>query len=178
MWFGMITLLTVSMVYSIKYLYKQDQSFDVKAVEFANAGILFGMLGMFTGMFWATFTWGEPWTGDPKQNSSAIALLIYLAYIILRSSLEDEQQKAKISAVYNIIAFATLIPLLYILPRMAESSLHPGNGSNPGFGNYDYDNKLRIVFYPAVIGWTLIGVWMTSLRVRIKEMSLKRINDN
>ncbi len=178
MWFGMIILLTTSMVYSIKYLSTQDQRFDIKAVEFANIGILFGMLGLVTGMLWATYTWGEPWSGDPKQNSSAIALLIYMAYLVLRNSLEDEQQKARISAVYNIFAFAAMIPLLFILPRMADSSLHPGNGGNPGFNYYDLDDKLRMVFYPAVIGWTLLGFWVATLRIRIKEISLKIINEN
>lgn len=177
MWFGMIVLLTASMVYSIRYLSKQDMSLDIKAVEFANAGVLFGLLGMTTGMLWATYTWGEPWSGDPKQNSSAIALLIYMAYLVLRNSLNDEQQRARISAVYNIFAFAAMIPLLFILPRLADSSLHPGNGGNPGFNYYDLDNKLRMVFYPAVIGWTLLGVWMASLRVRIKEVSLKLIDN-
>ncbi|MEQ9285706.1 MAG: cytochrome c biogenesis protein CcsA [Cyclobacteriaceae bacterium] len=177
MWFGMIVLLTASMVYSIRYLSKQDMSLDIKAVEFANAGVLFGLLGMTTGMLWATYTWGEPWSGDPKQNSSAIALLIYMAYLVLRNSLNDEQQRARISAVYNIFAFAAMIPLLFILPRLADSSLHPGNGGNPGFNYYDLDNKLRMVFYPAVIGWTLLGVWVASLRVRIKEVSLKLIDN-
>jgi heme exporter protein C len=177
MWFGMIILLTASMVYSIKYLSKQDQKLDIKAVEFANAGIVFGLLGITTGMLWATYTWGEPWSGDPKQNSSAIALLIYLAYLVLRNSLDDEQQRARISAVYNIFAFAAMIPLLFILPRLADSSLHPGNGGNPGFNYYDLDSKLRVVFYPAVIGWTLLGVWLVSVRVRLKEIALKLINE-
>jgi heme exporter protein C len=177
MWGAMLTLLTVSMVYSIKYLTGQDMKMDIRAVEFANGGILFGILGLANGMMWATYTWGEPWSGDPKQNSSAIAMLIYLAYMVLRNSLDDEQQKGRISAIYNIFAFAALIPLLFILPRMAESSLHPGNGSNPGFDSYDYDSKLRIIFYPAVIGWTLLGVWITTLKVRMKEISYKLKND-
>ena len=89
MWGAMLTLLTVSMVYSIKYLTGQDMKMDIRAVEFANGGILFGILGLATGMMWATYTWGEPWSGDPKQNSSAIAMLIYLAYMVLRNSLDD-----------------------------------------------------------------------------------------
>ncbi|MFY0650468.1 MAG: cytochrome c biogenesis protein CcsA [Cyclobacteriaceae bacterium] len=176
MWFGMITLLTASVVYSVRYLSKQDPLMDVKALEFANAGILFGLLGLVTGMLWATYTWGEPWSGDPKQNSSAIALLIYMAYLVLRNSLSDSQQRARISSVYNVFAYAAMIPLLFILPRMADSSLHPGNGGNPGFNYYDLDNKLRIVFYPAVIGWILIGVWVTTLRIRMKSLKLKLIN--
>lgn len=177
MWFGMIILLLISVTYSILYLAKGKERYDFKAVEFANIGILFGLLGIVTGMLWATYTWGEPWSGDAKQNTSAIALLIYLAYLVLRNSIEDEQQRARISAIYNIFAFAALIPLLFILPRLTDS-MHPGNGGNPGFNYYDLDDKLRLVFYPAVVGWTLLGVWLVSLRVRLKEVGLKLINDN
>lgn len=170
MWFGMIILLTTSAIYAIKYLRSNNIQHDDLSVEFANAGVLLGILGIVTGAIWANYTWGEPWSGDPKQNSSAIALLIYLAYLVLRNSLEDPIQKARISSIYNIFAFATLIPLLFILPRMTDSSLHPGNGGNPGFNAYDLDSRLRIVFYPAVIAWTLMGVWIVSLRVRIKRL--------
>ncbi len=120
-------------------------------------------------MAWARFTWGAWWVNDPKLNGAAIGMLIYCAYLILRSSLEDEQQRARISAIYNIFAFSTLIPLLFILPRLTDS-LHPGNGGNPGFSNYDLDNNMRIVFYPAVIGWILLGVWLTQLGVRIGKI--------
>jgi len=169
MWFGMIIMLGVSLYYSIKFLSSPDLNFDVKAVEFVNIGVLFGVLGIITGMFWAEFTWGEWWSGDPKQNASAIGLLIYFAYFVLRGSLEDEEQKARISAVYNIFAFSALIPLLFILPRLTDS-LHPGSGGNPGFNAYDLDSRLRLIFYPAVVGWSLLGVWIASLRIRIKNL--------
>lgn len=169
MWFGMILILTVSVVYSVKYLRNPEQKFDDYAVESANMGIIFGILGIITGMIWARFTWGDWWSGDPKQNASAIGLLIYLAYLVLRNSFEDDQQRARISAVYNIFAYATLIPLLFILPRLTDS-LHPGNGGNPGFNAYDLDSNLRLVFYPSVIGWTLLGWWITTLRARVKSI--------
>lgn len=169
MWFGMQILLTVSVVFSIRYLRKPSFSNDTWAVESANMAIVFGILGILTGMEWAKFTWGSPWSGDPKQNAAAIALLIYFAYLLLRNSFEDRQQKGRISAIYNIFAFATYIPLIYILPRLTDS-LHPGNGGNPGFNAYDLDSRLRLVFYPAVVGWTLLGVWITTLRVRLKTV--------
>jgi len=175
MWFGMILLLTVSVVYSVKYLRAPTSQNDLFAVEFANTGILFGILGVTTGALWANFTWGSPWSGDPKQNASAIALLIYMAYFILRGSFSDDQQRARVSAIYNIFAFATMVPLLFILPRMTDS-LHPGNGGNPGFNAYDLDSGLRVVFYPAVVGWTLMGVWLTSLRIRLNTVK-QRINE-
>lgn len=168
MWFGLMILMAVSAWYSVKYLRTSESIYDWKASAFAEVGLLFGTLGMLTGMVWAYFTWGDWWSADPKQNTSAIALLLYFAYFVLRGSFNEDQQKARISAVYNLFAFAALIPLLYILPRMTDS-LHPGNGGNPGFGKYDLDNTMRLVFYPAVIGWTLLGVWMANLQVRIRQ---------
>lgn len=169
MWFGMIIMLAISLYHSISYLNKSQLQSDVRAVEYANTGVVFGILGIVTGMFWAQYTWGEWWSGDPKQNASAIGLLIYLAYFVLRGSLEDNEQKARISAVYNIFAFCALIPLLFILPRLTDS-LHPGNGGNPGFNAYDLDSNLRLVFYPAVIGWAMLGVWIATLRIRIRNI--------
>jgi len=166
MWFGMVSLLTASMIYSIRYLSSQNESHDIAAEAYAKTGILFGILGILTGMVWAKYTWGEPWSGDPKQNASAIALLIYLAYMMLRNSFADEQQRGRIGAIYNIFAYCAMIPLLFILPRLTDS-MHPGSGGNPGFNYYDLDSKLRAVFYPAVIGWTLIGFWMATINIRM-----------
>ena len=162
-------LLLTSAVYSIRYLRRGQFDDDVVAVEFANTAILFGLLGCLTGALWANFTWGEPWPNDPKLNSVAVGMLMYLAYLILRGSFDDEQRRARISAVYNIFAFAVFIPLIFVLPRLTDS-LHPGNGGNPAFGQYDMDNRMRMVFYPAVIGFTLLGVWITELRVRLRRL--------
>jgi len=175
MWFGMVLLFLISFVYSILYLNKPSFDLDVKSVEFANVGLIFGILGMITGMLWANYTWGTPWHGDPKQNGAAVALLVYLAYFILRGSVQNEEQKARLSAVYNIFAFAAMIPLIFIIPRMT-SSMHPGSGGNPGFNMYDLDSKMRLVFYPAVIGWFLVGVWIVLLRVKIRILEEKILN--
>jgi len=172
MWFGMIIMLLVAVIYSVKYLRTGDLKHDDIAIEFTNSAILFGVLGIATGMLWANFTWGDFWSGDPKQNGSAIALLMYFAYLILRNSLADVHQRARIGAVYNILAFAVYIPLIFVLPRLTDS-LHPGNGGNPGFNAYDMDSTLRMVFYPAIAGWTLLGVWISTIRVRYRRLERK-----
>ncbi len=169
MWFAMFIILVVSVIYSIKYLSDSKPYHDIVASEFARMGIVLGLIGVATGSVWARFTWGNWWVNDPKLNGTTIALLIYLAYIVLRASIESEEQKARISAVYNIFAFTAMIPLIFILPRMTDS-LHPGNGGNPGFNSYDLDNNLRKVFYPAIIGWTIIGMWLASLRIRLRKI--------
>lgn len=169
MWFTMIFLLGTSVYHSIQYLRKGDLQADTKSYAYVETGLVFAILGLITGSFWAKFTWGDWWTNDPKLNSVAVGLLIYLAYLLVRSSLPDEQQKARISSVYNIFAFIVFMVLIWILPRMTDS-LHPGNGGNPGFNSMDLDNRMRMVFYPAIIGWTMLGFWIANLRVRIKQI--------
>jgi heme exporter protein C len=169
MWFGMVFLFLVSVFYSVLYLRKPSRELDIRSVQFANVGLTFGILGMITGMLWANYTWGTAWHGDPKQNGAAIALLVYLAYFILRGSIQNEEQKARLSAVYNIFAFAAMIPLIFIIPRLT-SSMHPGSGGNPGFNAYDLDSRMRLVFYPAVVGWFLVGIWLAQLRIKVREL--------
>lgn len=175
MWFSMITLFFISMIYSIKNLSSSNLKDDRKAIQMVNVGIVFGILGIITGSIWAKFTWGAFWTNDVKLNGSAITMLIYLAYIILRGSMEDEQKRARISAVYNIFAFVLLLVFIGILPRMTDS-LHPGNGGNPGFNNYDLDNNMKLVFYPAVLGWILLALWVSNIRIRMANLKEKIIN--
>jgi heme exporter protein C len=172
MWFGMVFLFSLSLYQAIVYLQKNSPEADRKSEAFAHAGLGFGVLGTLTGMVWANYTWGSPWHGDPKQNMAAIACLIYLAYFVLRGSLDNQEQKARLSAVYNIFAFAAMIPLLFIIPRLT-SSMHPGNGGNPGFNMYDLDSRMRLVLYPATAGWFIVGYWIASLRIRYKVIEEK-----
>lgn len=176
MWFTMILLFTGAFIYAIKYLRTGKLEYDINSVVLTKVGIFFSILGMVTGMEWAKYTWGEPWSNDPKQLGTAVCMLIYFAYLILRGGLSDEEKRAKISSVYNIFAFALMIPLIWVLPRMVDS-LHPGNGGNPGFNAYDLDARMRAVFYPAVIGWFLLGLWISTLIIRVELISYRRDND-
>jgi heme exporter protein C len=169
MWFGMTTFLFISLVNAIRYLRKPDVKTDLLSVEYNNMGLCFGVLGLLTGMVWAKATWGTYWTTDPKLNAAAIGMLIYAAYVVLRGAVQDEEQRARISAVFNVFAFPAFMALIYILPRLTDS-LHPGNGGNPGFNAYDRDREMNIIFYSSVIGFILLGVWITSLRVRYRML--------
>ncbi len=174
MWFGMTILFSVSVFYAIKYLRNPTLENDTNSFEFARTGIVLGLLGYITGMIWANYQWGKPISGDPKQIGAAIAVLIYMAYFVLRGNIIDDK-KARISAVYNIFAFAMLFPTLFIMPRLVES-LHPGGmGSegNPGLNPKDSNAAMKFVFLPAIIGWTLLATWITTLRIRLKVLNEK-----
>lgn len=171
LWLAMMILLTGAVVLSIIYLRKQTLLSDSRASALTEIGFLFGILGLVTGMIWAKYTWGRAWSWDIKQVTTGIALLIYAAYFLLRRSVRDPYKKAQLSAVFNIFAYIALIPLLYIIPRMSDS-LHPGSGGNPALGGEDLDSTMRMVFYPAVIGWALAGLWMADVLSRIKQIRI------
>jgi heme exporter protein C len=169
MWFAMVAMMAASFGNAIGFLTSENMARDRRSISLAETGMFFSVLGLLTGMLWAKFTWGAWWTNDPKLNGTAITMLIYLAYFVLRNSIDDPRKRARISGVYNIFAFVMMIVFIGILPRMTDS-LHPGNGGNPGFNSYDLDNRLRLVFYPAVLGWILVGTWIASLRYRLRTL--------
>ncbi len=169
LWMAMFIILTGGVVFSVRYLWKANPDDDRKAMALSNVGLLLGILGLVTGAIWAKYTWGKFWSWDVKQNMTAIALLIYAAYFVLRASFEDAEKKARVGAVFNIFAYASLVPLIYIIPKLTDS-LHPGAGGNIAFGSQDLDNTMRMVFYPAIIGWTLIGLWIGEIILRTARL--------
>lgn len=175
MWMGMMVLFTISVINAIKYLRTSQIRYDIVSREYATTGIVLGILGYATGAVWMRYTWADPnnpafqsfssLAREPKLIGAAIALLIYFAYLILRDAIQDMDKKARISSVYNIFAFAMLFPSIWIVPRILPS-LHPGNDGNP-IDFRDLSSSMRIVFYPAIIGWTLLAVWITTIKIRM-----------
>lgn len=186
MWFAMMILFIISFVYSILYLRSSQFRNDIYASNFASVGVALGILGYLTGAIWANYTWLTDQTQslgsvlkEPKLIGAAIALLIYGAYFVLRGSFTDIDKRARVSAVYNVFAFAMLFPSIWIIPRMV-GSLHPGapgsDSGNPALNaQKDLDAAMRLVFYPAVIGWTLLATWIATLRIRIQLLKDKSL---
>lgn len=174
MWFSMTVMMFVSVYYAIMYLRTQGIMNDIKAVAAAEVGLLLGILGLLTGSLWGRYTWGTWWSGDIKLNMSLVAVFIYFAYFILRDSIEEVNKKAKISAAYNIFAGASLVPLLFIIPRLTNS-LHPGADDNPAFSAYNdsLNANMRPVFYSSVIGFILFAIWLFELRYKIIHLRVR-----
>ena len=184
MWMAMMALFTISFVNSIRYLRSFDLKYDIYARQFATSGILFGILGYSTGAIWMSYTWADPnnplfqsfsaLAREPKLIGAAIALLIYFAYLVLRDSINDMDKRARISSVYNIFAYAMLFPAIWIVPRLLPS-LHPGQEGNPAMNFKDVSSEMRIVELPAFVGWALLGVWITTLKIRLALLKEKKL---
>lgn len=115
----------VSAFFSARYLWKRQNTDDASAVATAEVGFVFCVLATVTGAIFAQIVWGVFWNWDPRETSILVLLLIYAAYFALRSAIDQPERRRRLSAVYNLFAAAVMPFLLFVAPRVADSTLHP-----------------------------------------------------
>ena len=190
MWFAMLVLMGISVWHSVRLLRALDPDaeinlnplyLDIKAKEAARVGVFFNILGLLTGIVWSRVTWNENipgnefaawWGWDPIQVCALVSLLIYAAYFLLRSSFSEDEARAKVSAVYNIFAASTLIPLFFVVPRVLEG-LHPTAGKGSFIFKGGITTEIRMILYPGLIGFICLGIWLYNLRHRTGTLSMR-----
>lgn len=158
-------------LYSFMYLRKRNLLFDYYAEAASQLGIIFCILATVTGALWAKESWGAYWNWDPRQTSIFILLLIYGAYFSLRSAVEQHETRARLSAVYSLLAFITVPFFIFIIPRIYES-LHPDPLVNTE-GKLKMNAKMLTVFLTSLGGFTIVFFWMMHLKKSFIRLSLK-----
>ncbi len=177
-WLAVIAFL-MSMIYGVKYLKTQNLDNDVKSFTAMQLGMIFCVLATVTGSIWAKFTWGAFWHWDPRETSIFILLLIYGSLFALRSAIENEDKRARLSAVYSIFAFLTVPFFVFIMPRIM-TGLHPGSANDDSSGpvvNFHMDKNMYLVFILSLIAFTILYYWLFRIGYRsllIKEKLEKK----
>jgi len=177
-WLSVVAFLT-AMVYGIKYLRKQNLDDDARSQAALQLGMVFTILATVTGSIWAKFNWGTFWNWDPRETSIFILLLIYGSLFALRSAIENEDKRAKLSAVYSIIAFLTVPFFIFIMPRIM-SGLHPGSKNDDNLGpvvDFKMNGTMQFIFYISLTAFTMFYYWMWKIGYKsiiIKERLLKK----
>ncbi len=177
-WVAIIAYL-ISMVFAIRYIRSRQIELDDVSASAASVGTLFTILATVTGSVWAKFNWGSFWNWDPRESSIFILLLIYAAYFLLRSAIEDPEKRARLSAVYSVIAFLTAPFLMFILPRLVPG-LHPGSADDTNAGpllspkSSDINLTKQVVFGLALFAFTMVYFWLMNLHVRITRLTRQR----
>ncbi len=167
----MVVAFFVSAWYGVMYLRKRDLKYDQYAEIASQLGIVFGVLAAVTGAMWAKVSWGAYWNWDPRQTSIFILLLIYAAYFSLRSAVPEEDKKARLSAVYLLIAFVTVPFFVFIIPRIYET-LHPDPIIN-NQGKINMNGKMLLVFLSSLSLFSIILFWMMHLKKTIVNLTSK-----
>jgi heme exporter protein C len=179
MWFTMMSAMFLSGYHSLQVLRSGREISDIRALQAARVGFAFGLMGLITGIAWSKFTWyvGTDvwWNFDPRQTMAALQLVLYGAYFVLRTAFDDTERRARVSAAYNLFAALTVPFLLYVVPRQL-TSLHPGADGNPAFSDITAP-VMRLVFYPAVIGFIGLFWVLYTQRVRLAHVRLRIVGD-
>ncbi len=161
-----------SMVASLLYLRSRRLELDDHAATAAELGLLFCVAATVTGAVWAKAMWGAYWNWDPRETSIFFLLLIYIAYLALRSAIEEPVRRARLAAIYSAIAFVSVPFLVFVVPRIYDT-LHPDPIVNAR-GKMDMDPRIRIVFFAMLVGFTGLFYWLLSLRVRVLRIERRR----
>ena len=154
--------------HSVGYLRKRRMESDYAATAAVEVGLLFCVLATVTGGVWAQVQWGVFWNWDPRQTSILLAILFYGAYLALRGAIEDQEVRARISAAYSALGFIVAPFLFFILPRMAQTSLHPKPASA------EMDPEILFVVLAGVVANTALFFWMKNLRCRVLALEAAR----
>lgn len=178
-WLSVIAYL-MAMIYGIKYLMKKNMDDDAKSFAAIQLGFIFTILATVTGSIWAKFTWGAFWHWDPRETSIFVLLLIYGSLFALRSAIENEDKRARLSAVYSIISFLTVPFFIFIMPRIM-TGLHPGSANDDTAGpvvDFKMNANMQMVFYISLTAFTILYYWMWSVSYKsaiIKDKLSKKL---
>lgn len=170
-WVAVIAYL-VAMIFGVRFLRTRNLEDDDMSMAAASVGTLYAVLATVTGAVWAKFNWGSFWNWDPRESSIAILLLVYAAYFLLRSAVDDEQRRGRLAAAYSIVAFVTVPFLIFILPRLLPG-LHPGSSDDTNAGpllspRSDAINPTKqAVFGLSLFSFTMMYFWLVNIRVRV-----------
>jgi heme exporter protein C len=108
---------------SIGYLTQRQSRWDDLAAAGAVGAVFFCSIVLATGMIWGHHAWGDWWTWSPRLTFSLVLWLLYVVYLVIRTSIESSQRRALVSAIYGVIAFLD-VPLVYLSVRLMPD-IHP-----------------------------------------------------
>ena len=121
-WVGMLAFLMAA-VFGILYLVHKDLKWDRLIASSVEIGLLFTVICILSGMIWARPIWNTWWTWDPRLTTVTIMAFTYIAFILLRRSMDEPSKRAQFSAIYAIIGFVT-VPLTFFSARLLRT-IHP-----------------------------------------------------
>lgn len=153
-WVGMLGFLAAAVCGGL-YLAKRETRWDVMSATGVEIGLVFTMVGIVSGSIWAKPVWNTWWTWDPRLTTSAVMVLIYLAYQMLRSGLDDPARRARYTAVYAVAGFVS-VPLTFFSIRLFRT-IHPVvvGGSS---GMFAMDQAMLTAFIVCLVTFTVLFV--------------------
>ncbi len=157
-------------VFSIAYLVRRRESFDAVAVSAAEVGIVFTVLTLVTGTFWARAVWNVWWTWEPRLTTTVILLFMYIAYLLIRAAAEGSDRRGRLASVFGIVAFAN-VPLVHF-SAVWWRGMHPTviqlDGPTP---RLEMDPRMVTAMLVGLAALTVVSAYLFVHRLRLEHMS-------
>ena len=158
---------------SCLYLWKREKRDDILAYSAAEIGVLFTALTIAEGSIWGKPTWGVWWTWDARLTFTAVLLLIFVGYLMLRSLIEEETRAASAGAILGIIGFLD-IPLIHMSVYWWRTLHQPPSILQPNKPPWENVHPSMLTALAiSFAGFLLLYFYLLSLRYRLGEMREK-----
>ncbi len=164
-WLAFLAFFVVFLM-SVLYLVQRDLKWDLIAVSSAEMGVVFTGLTLAVGSLWARPTWGVWWTWDPRLTTTAILLVIYVGYLIVRSLADDPDQRARWAALVGIVGFVQ-VPIVYLSVYWWRS-LHQAPSSPRSMAG-----EFWAVLLLNLAAYTLVYAYLMARRYRLARIELE-----
>ena len=168
-WAGMLSFILAAAA-GVGYLSTRRQWWDWLSLSAVEIGLVFGLIAILSGMIWAQPIWNTWWVWDPRLTTTAIMVLIYLAYFILRSGLETPEARARLGAVYVIVGVVT-VPLTFFSIRLFRT-IHPvviAPGSE-GASAFNMMPRMLLAFFTSLGVFTILLIDLVWHRLRLARL--------
>ncbi len=165
-WVGFFAFF-VTFLAGILYLTRGERRWDILALSSVEVGLTFITMAVITGSLWARPVWGTYWTWEPRLTISAVQLLIYIAYGMLRRAVEGPERQARFAAVYGIVAFVT-VPLSWFAIRWWRT-IHPDILT--GGGEMTLTPRMVQTLLVSLAAFTLLYATLLRQRIRLERFA-------
>jgi len=152
----------------LAYLRTRDRRWDALALSSAEIGVVFTTITLATGSIWAKPAWGAWWTWDPRLTTTTVLWLIYVSYLILRSTIDEPERRARFAAVVGIVGFVD-VPIVFLSIRLWRT-IHPVLVKSEGF---EMAPEMVHALLVALLACTLLYAYLLLVRTCLERRRLE-----
>jgi len=175
-WVGFLAFF-VAAVAGLGYLVAGDDGWDMVELASVEIGLTFTTIGLITGSLWAKPTWNTWWTWEPRLTTAAVGWLLYVAYLTVRSGIDNRRRRQRLAAVFCIVAFVS-VPVNFLAIRWWRT-IHPaviGVSSTGAVGGFTAGPTMLWIFLVCLLAFTMLYVVLLIVRVRGERLSRRMEN--
>lgn len=166
-WAGMLSFI-FGAIAGVAYLATRRLRWDGLSQSAIEVGLVFALIAIISGIIWARPVWNTWWVWDPRLTTTAIMALIYLAYFILRSGFSSSETRARLSAVYSILAVLT-VPLTFFSIRLFRT-IHPVVVAAEGGSPFNMTPRMLTALFASLLSFTLLLADLVWHRFRLAQL--------